>query len=173
MRIFSYLWVLVICFHQYRSPVHFLHCRDLGQLIGVYADGIQEVFEQSHDLTLAQHSLICKFLVIWSSWKCVVELYKDSVSGCYAAQDLLKKMFVLWCIIVEENLLIYRCWFKFSVSSFGTKEVSQQIFSLVFVSSFFHVTVVCITRWRCECHLATRRNHWTEGYPQCYGHCPH
>ncbi|XP_064100133.1 protein MMS22-like [Macrobrachium nipponense] len=33
--------------------------RDYGQLIILYAEGIQEIFEHSSDLTLGQHSLLC------------------------------------------------------------------------------------------------------------------
>ncbi|KAG0722311.1 Protein MMS22-like [Chionoecetes opilio] len=35
--------------------------RELGQLLILYAEGVQEVFEHSHDLGLAQHSLICEY----------------------------------------------------------------------------------------------------------------
>ncbi|XP_069953800.1 protein MMS22-like isoform X2 [Cherax quadricarinatus] len=45
--------------HEYITSRDAMHRRDLGQLITIYAEGIQEVFDQSHDLTLAQHSLIC------------------------------------------------------------------------------------------------------------------
>ncbi|XP_076043239.1 protein MMS22-like [Oratosquilla oratoria] len=33
--------------------------RDFGQLATMYAEGLQEVYEQSNDLTLSQHSLLC------------------------------------------------------------------------------------------------------------------
>ncbi|XP_068231721.1 protein MMS22-like isoform X2 [Palaemon carinicauda] len=39
-----------------------MHKRDWGQVIILLADGIQEIFENSNDLTLGQHSLLCKGL---------------------------------------------------------------------------------------------------------------
>ncbi|XP_071548075.1 protein MMS22-like [Panulirus ornatus] len=45
--------------HEYITSRDAMHRRDLGQLITIYADGVQEVFDQNHDLTLSQHSLIC------------------------------------------------------------------------------------------------------------------
>ncbi|KAK4301907.1 hypothetical protein Pmani_025978 [Petrolisthes manimaculis] len=33
--------------------------RELGQLLVVYAEGVQEVFEESQDLSLSQHTLLC------------------------------------------------------------------------------------------------------------------
>ncbi|ROT73627.1 hypothetical protein C7M84_007953 [Penaeus vannamei] len=44
--------------HELGTTRDAMQRRDLGQLVVIYADGLQEVFEQSHDLSLAQHSLI-------------------------------------------------------------------------------------------------------------------
>nr|XP_045584951.1 protein MMS22-like [Procambarus clarkii]XP_045584952.1 protein MMS22-like [Procambarus clarkii] len=51
--------IIAAACHEYITSRDAIHRRDLGQLITIYAEGVQEVFDQSHDLTLAQHSLIC------------------------------------------------------------------------------------------------------------------
>ncbi|XP_042213133.1 protein MMS22-like isoform X2 [Homarus americanus] len=51
--------ILAATCHEYITSRDSMHRRDLGQLITIYADGVQEVFDQSFNLTLSQHSLIC------------------------------------------------------------------------------------------------------------------
>ncbi|KAK8401117.1 hypothetical protein O3P69_002698 [Scylla paramamosain] len=51
--------VTAVC-HQLTTSRDPQQRRELGQLLISYAEGLQEVFEHSHDLSLAQHSLICE-----------------------------------------------------------------------------------------------------------------